>query len=198
MLLPVAAGLAALLPWRAADMFHSWNGLAPAAASAATEVPVPVAPPVSAATLAKIERIGAPDDGRTGASRLMAELTRRKSELAQREQVLQTREAQLAASVLLARGQMAELTEMRKSLEALVAHESTAADADLTLLVGFYSNMKPVQAAAVLGKLDAPKATAILQRLDPRMAGPILAGMEPSAALAITEQLEQRRAAFRP
>ncbi len=46
--------------------------------------------------------------------------------------------------------------------------------------------MKPVQAAA------------ILQRLDTHLGGPILAAMDPAAALAITEQLEQRRAAFRP
>ena len=61
----------------------------------------------------------------------------------------------------------------------------------------FYSNMKPAQAAAVLGKMDAVKSAAILQRLDTRSAGPILAGMDPQAALAVTEELAQRHAGFR-
>lgn len=197
-LLPLAAGLVALLPWRAADVLRSWNIWSPPIAAAATEpATTPTAAPVPAATLARIDRIGAADDGRAGESHLLAELSRRKAELAKREEVLDKRETQLAAAVLLARKQMAELTELRKSLDVLVAREATAAEADLSLLVGLYSNMKPPQAAAVLGKLDAPKAAAILARLDTRMAGPILASMDPSAALAITEELEQRRAELR-
>ena len=68
----------------------------------------------------------------------------------------------------------------------MAQREGTACDADPGFLVGLYSNMKPVQAAA------------ILQRLDTHLGGPSLAAMDPAAALAITEQLEQRRAAFRP
>ncbi len=86
---------------------------------------------------------------------------------------------------------------MREQIERLVKVQSAAADADMDELVGLYENMKPVQAAAVLGKLDAPKAAAILQRLDNRNAGPILAAMDPSEALAITEEVSQRRASFR-
>jgi flagellar motility protein MotE (MotC chaperone) len=109
---------------------------------------------------------------------------------------LQTRAGQVAAAEQLAGQQITELQRLRKEVQTLAAQQFSAAEADLNLLVGLYSNMKPVQAAAVLGKLEARKAAAILQRLDTRSAGPILAGMEPQAALAITEELEQRHAAF--
>ncbi|HEX2941830.1 MAG TPA: hypothetical protein VHO91_12345 [Rhodopila sp.] len=136
------------------------------------------------------------DDRGDADSRLLAEVARRKAELDRREQALQTREAQLAAADKLARQQITELTQLRQNVEGLIKHESLAADDDMNLLVGLFSNMKPAQAAAVIGKLDPPKAAMILQRLETRMAGPILAAMDPSAALAITEEVEQRRASF--
>ncbi|MFZ0020559.1 MAG: hypothetical protein WAL10_24840, partial [Acetobacteraceae bacterium] len=129
--------------------------------------------------------------------RLLQEVSRRQAELDRRERDLQTRAAQVAAAEQLARRQISELERLRHEVETLAAHEFSAADADLTLLVGLYSNMKPAQAAAVLGKMDAVKSAAILQRLDTRSAGPILAGMDPQAALAVTEELAQRHAGFR-
>ena len=129
--------------------------------------------------------------------RLLQEVARRQAELDRREHDLQTRAAQVAATEQLARRQITELERLRHEVEALAAHEFSAADADLTLLVGLYSNMKPAQAAAVLGKMDAAKSAAILQHLDTRSAGPILAGMDPQAALAVTEELAQRHAGFR-
>ena len=225
LLLPVAAGLTALLPWHAANVLQSWHSLSPSTAAAATDPPkadpgkaeAPTAAPAaagqsgsepsrrapagteaapSAATLAANDYTGAGDTLQAD-GRLLTELSRRKTELVRREQDLQTRETQLAVAVQLAKKQMAELTQMRQALEAIVGREAAAAEGDLNLLVAFYANMKPVQAAAVLGKLEAPKAAAILQRLDARMAGPILASMDPSAALAITEELQQRRSTLR-
>lgn len=224
--LPIAAaGLVGLLPWFGADLVQRWQTLTPASpaaiANAAIAAPAPTAPgpttvpgtpaaahtvvlpsgviaqPILVATLSATERpspIG--DDHGDTDSRLLAEVARRKAELDQREQVLQTREAQIAAADKLTRQQIVELTQLRQNVEGLIKHESVAADDDMNLLVGLFSNMKPAQAAAVIGKLDPPKAALILQRLETRMAGPILAAMDPSAALAITEEVEQRRAAF--
>ncbi len=136
-------------------------------------------------------------EDRPADGRLLAEVARRQAELDRREHGLDTRASQIAASEQLARQEIAELTRMREQIERLVKVQSTAADADMDELVGLYENMKPVQAAAVLGKLDAPKAAAILQRIDNRNAGPILAAMDPNEALAITEEVSQRRASFR-
>jgi len=191
--LPLAtAGLALLLPWRAADLFQQWHGLSPISYAAAQPAPQP-APltPDQPARAAPSESAPVVD------GRLLQEVSRRQAELDRRERDLQTRAAQVAAAEQLARRQISELERLRHEVEALAAHEFSAADADLTLLVGLYSNMKPAQAAAVLGKMDAVKSAAILQHLDTRSAGPILAGMDPQAALAVTEELSQRHAGFR-
>jgi flagellar motility protein MotE (MotC chaperone) len=210
-LLPMAAaGLVGLLPWFGADVIQRWHAESLSTASLTTQafaqttertsqVVLPsgvVAQPVSVSTLAGTERASPIGDDRPVDGRLLAEVARRNAELDRREHELQTRETQLAATEQLARGQIAELSQLRVTVEGLVRHETTAADEDMSLLVGLFSNMKPVQAAAVIGKLDPPKAALILQRLDTRMAGPILASMEPPAALAITEEVEQRRASF--
>jgi flagellar motility protein MotE (MotC chaperone) len=191
--LPLAtAGLALLLPWRAADLFQQWHGLSPISHAAAQPAPQPApSPPDPPARAAPSESAPVVD------GRLLQEVSRRQAELDRRERDLQTRAAQVAAAEQLARRQISELERLRHEVETLAAHEFSAADADLTLLVGLYSNMKPAQAAAVLGKMDAVKSAAILQRLDTRSAGPILAGMDPQAALAVTEELAQRHARFR-
>ncbi len=103
----------------------------------------------------------------------------------------------MQAAETLARQQIAELTKLRTEIEGLVVHETGAAGADLDMLVGLYQNMKPVQAAAVLGKMEPQRAGLILQHLGDRNGGPILAAMDPNAALAITDDIAQRRAAFR-
>jgi flagellar motility protein MotE (MotC chaperone) len=212
-LLPfAAAGLAGLLPWLGADLMQRWQAeartlpptqapITQTLAQATDNSPVVlpsgvVAVPVSVAALAATERASPISDDRPVDGHLLAEVARRKAELDRREHDLQMRETQLDATETLARQQITELTQLRQTVEGLVRHESTAADEDMNLLVGLFSNMKPPQAAAVIGKLDPPKAARILQRLDTHMAGPILAAMETPAALAITEEVEQRRASF--
>jgi flagellar motility protein MotE (MotC chaperone) len=221
--LPLAAvGMTILLPWRAADLLHQWEALSTPAA-AAQSLPAPVTPgnapasgatqpgqagaqpaqraaPGQAAAAAKTPASAAgmlPGADRAADGRLLSEIAQRTAVLDQRDSELQTRAAQVAAAEQLARQQIAELTRLRQEVEKLVAHESGASEADLNLLVGLYSNMKPAQAAAVLGRLQPPMAAEILQRLDTHAAGPVLAAMDPAAALAITEVLTQRREAFR-
>jgi flagellar motility protein MotE (MotC chaperone) len=207
-LLPfAAAGLAGLLPWVGVDLMQRWQAEARTVPTAQTlaqagdngPVVLPsgvVAVPVSVAALAATERASPIGDDRPVDGHLLAEVARRKAELDHREHELQLRETQLDAASTLARQQITELTQLRQTVEGLVRHESTVAEEDMNLLVGLFSNMKPPQAAAVIGKLDPPKAARILQRLDTHMAGPILAAMETPAALAITEEVEQRRASF--
>jgi flagellar motility protein MotE (MotC chaperone) len=209
--LPIAAaGLLGLLPWFATDVIQRWHAesrltepLAAQPLALAIGQSGPVVLPsgvlaqgVSVSTLAATERASPIGDDRPADGRLLAEVARRNAELDRREHELQTRETRLAAAEQLTRGQIAELSQLRVTVESVVKHESIAADEDMNLLVGLFSNMKPAQAAAVIGKLDPPKAATILQRLDTHMAGPILAAMDTSAALAITEEVEQRRASF--
>jgi flagellar motility protein MotE (MotC chaperone) len=127
---------------------------------------------------------------------VLAELNSRKAALDKRERDLDMREAKLAAAEILARKEIAQMTELRGEVEKLVVNETNGADSDLSLLAGLYSNMKPAQAAAILDKLDVPKAAAILRRLDSRMAGPVLAAMDPGLAAGVTQELGRVHAAF--
>jgi flagellar motility protein MotE (MotC chaperone) len=193
-LLPTAAAaLVALLPLRAMELSHGWRALAsetPAPPGAAWH-PAAAPSPASAAACAPQATEQSADAG------LMAEVARRGAELERREHAVSLREAQVAAASQLAERQLGELRRMRQTVEGLVVHESTASTADIKLLVGLYSNMKPAQAASVLGRLDPPKAAEILQHLETEVAGPILAAMDPDAAVKVTEDLQQRGSAFR-
>jgi len=203
----VAIGLLGLAPWQAAGVFHRWQAMAQSAPSQlASAQSAPLQPRSVPAASAPVATLGntpglrgadtapgpTPSDGK-----LLEELERRSSELDRREHDLQTWATQIAAAERAARAQLAELGQLRTELEKEVTQESAASDQDIAVLVGLYSNMKPAQAAILLGRLDAPKAAAILEKLDIHSAGPALAAMDPSAAVAITEELSRRHAPLR-
>jgi flagellar motility protein MotE (MotC chaperone) len=209
--LPGAAiALLLLAPLRATSLAEHWSAAKSAGATQAGGVPpaqsgapvVALPDGVTARTLVSATLAGGPrpapvGDDRPADGRLLAEVARRQAELDRREHDLDTRSAQVAAAQALAKQQIAELTKLRTQIEGLVSQQTGAADTDLVSLVGLYQNMKPQQAAAVLGKMDPPQAGLIIQRLGDRVGGPILAAMEPAAALAVTEDIARRRAAFR-
>ena len=191
----VAACLLALAPMHATGVFRLLQATAepapPASPSSAEPAarpgPTSPAPPARRSPLA-VQRV--PD------GKLLEELTRRSAELDRREHELQTWATQVAVAERMARAQITELAALRVEIEKVVTRESAATDADLAVLVGLYSNMKPTQAAAVLSRLSAPKAAAILEKLDIHSAGPALAAMDPEVAVAITEELTHRHAAL--
>jgi flagellar motility protein MotE (MotC chaperone) len=200
----VATGLLALAPWQAVGLFARWQALAQSAPQQVASLPNAVAPAQTTTAPAAFPGVEAvapaagpatslqPADGK-----LLEELNRRSTALDKREYDLQTWATQIAAAERLARAQLAELGQMRADLEKVVAQESAASEEDIAVLVGLYSNMKPSQAAALLGRLDAPKAAAILEKLDIHSAGPALAAMDPTVAVAITEELSKRHAPLR-
>lgn len=219
--LPVAAlALMALTPLRMVSLATHWDEIAPPAMAApapklAEQLPDISHPPVDTGrtvvalregviatqtisdTLAGGARSAPVGDDRPADGKLLAEVARRQAELDKRQHDLESRSAQVEAASTLARQQIAELTRLRGEIEGLVSHETGAADADLNMLVGMYQNMKPPQAAAVLGKMEPQRASLILQKMGDRAGGPILAAMDPNAALAISEDIAQRRSAFR-
>lgn len=196
----VAVGLLALAPWQAAGLFARWQALAQPAPQQVASLPNPTATEQPAS--APVNKAVMPASGPALAlqpadGKLLEELNRRSAALDKREHDLQTWATQIAAAERLARAQLAELGQMRAALEKVVAQETAASDEDIAVLVGLYSNMKPAQAAALLGRLDAPKAAAILEKLDIHSAGPALAAMDPTMAVAITEELSKRHAPLR-
>jgi len=187
----VAAGLLALAPWQAAGLFQRWQAVAQTVPPAATSAPIS-APAPAMRSAGPMQLSPRPADGK-----FLEQLNRRGDELDRREHDLQTWATQIAAAERLARAQLAELGQLRTELEKVVTRESAASDQDIAVLVGLYSNMKPSQAAVLLGRLDAAMAAAILEKLDIHSAGPALAAMDPKVAVAITEELSRRHAPLR-
>lgn len=209
-MLPVAAfAMLALVPVRLTGLAADWGAAYPRLAESArppaeagqTLVALSdgvVARQLVSATLAGGPRAAPVGEDHPADGRLLAEVARRQAELDKRQHELDTKSAQVEAAEVLAKGQIAELSRLRGEIEGLMVHETGAATADIDILVGLYQNMKPPQAAAVLGKMEPQRAGMILQHLGDRNGGPILAAMDPAAALAISEDIAQRRSAFRP
>jgi flagellar motility protein MotE (MotC chaperone) len=137
-----------------------------------------------------------PQDDYTQDARVVDALSRTKAALDRREHELDQRAAQVAAAEELARREIGQLSSLRTEVQKLVDQQTQEATADLDKLATLFSNMKPVQAAAIIGKLEVPKAAAIVRRLDTRMAGPVLAAMDPAAAASVTIELQRTHAAF--
>jgi flagellar motility protein MotE (MotC chaperone) len=161
---------------------------------AAVTVPAPEAEPAKPAPAPQAAEAAA--DDYTQDVRVMAELARRKAALDRREHDLEFREAQVSAAELLARREVGQLSALRGEVEKIVNQQTDDASADLAMLGGLFTNMKPAQAAAILGKLDISKAAAILRRLQTRTAGPVLAAMDPGIAAGVTQELERAHAPF--
>jgi flagellar motility protein MotE (MotC chaperone) len=193
----VAVGLLALAPWQAAGLFARWQALAQPAPQQVASLPNPGTTEQTASAVVGLPAAATAVALQPADGKLLEELNRRTAALDKREHDLQTWATQIAAAERLARAQLAELGQMRAELEKVVAQESAASDEDIAILVGLYSNMKPAQAAALLGRLEAPKAAAILEKLDIHSAGPALAAMDPTMAVAITEELSKRHVPLR-
>ena len=172
--------------------FALWACASPVRAA----VTVPAPPSEAPAPAARPNPSDLPLDDHPLDGRVLDELARRKSSLDRRERELELRESRIAAAEVLARGEVVQLNKLRAELDKMVSQQTAGADADLTLLAGLYSNMKPAQAAAILSKLEVPKAAAILRRLETKLAGPVLASMEPSIAAGITRELQHDHDAF--
>jgi flagellar motility protein MotE (MotC chaperone) len=163
-------------------------------ARAAVTVPAPATEPAKPALAPQISETTT--DDYTQDARILGELARRKAALDRREHELDLRETQLSAAELLARKEVGQLTSLRGEVEKIVNQQTDDASADLAMLAGLFANMKPAQAAAILGKLDIAKAAAILRRLPTRMAGPVLAAMDPTSAAGVTQELQRAHAPF--
>uniref|UniRef100_I2PYE3 Magnesium transporter MgtE intracellular domain-containing protein n=1 Tax=Desulfovibrio sp. U5L TaxID=596152 RepID=I2PYE3_9BACT len=142
-------------------------GPAPALAQQAPAAPQPAAP-------AKPAPAAATPDAQA--------LLKRQDELDQREQALNTLQADLSARV-------AKLKEMETGIKAMLEEAKGVKDQKLKHLIDVYSNMNAKQAAKVLETLDNNIAVKILAGMRGRGAGEVLNNMEAKKAAGLTEML---------
>ena len=112
--------------------------------------------------------------------RYMEELENRKREIAEAEITLKNR--------------LAELKSVRDGMRSQRTTDKTAVQSDIDRLVAVYDQMKPAEAAAVIGNLPPDFAAEILMRVQPEAGARIIAAVAPEQAAMLTTHMGARSA----
>lgn len=124
---------------------------------------------------------------------LLTRLSERREELDRRAGELEQREALLTAAEQRIDQKVAELTQLRGSIEKLLGEVDERQAEQLDSLVRIYENMKPKDAARIFEELDMPVLLSVLERMKEQKTAPILAAMDPMKAKEVTARLVEKR-----
>jgi flagellar motility protein MotE (MotC chaperone) len=133
------------------------------------------------------ENAAAPEANATAAGPATEE--ERMQALNAREQALDRREAELRTLERELDEKLENLKALEVRMQKLIDSAGTIQDEKMAHLVDVYSNMKPKQAAQVLGTLDETIAVRILAGMSGRKAGEILSSVQADRAAALSEAL---------
>lgn len=117
-----------------------------------------------------------------------AKLNERKKDLDQREQELNELEAELHKQRDEIEARIKKLDEMRSQIGQVLKDRVTVDQDRVNKLVEFYSNMKPKQAADIIGKLNEDLAVEILVKMKKKNAAEIMNLLEPAKAQNLSEK----------
>lgn len=106
-----------------------------------------------------------------------------------REQALDKREADLKALEMELDEKLVRLRELEVKMQGLIDAAAAIRDEKMAHLIDVYSNMKPKQAAQVLGTLEEATAVKILAGMTGRKAGEILSSVRADRAAVLSEAL---------
>jgi flagellar motility protein MotE (MotC chaperone) len=123
---------------------------------------------------------------------VLQSLGERRTELDEREQILEARERQLAVAEERIDQKIAELGALQARIEELLAAYDSQEDEQLMSLVKIYQTMKPKDAAAIFATLEMEILLEIISRMSSIRSAPILAQMDPLRAQEVTEELARR------
>lgn len=123
---------------------------------------------------------------------VLRSLTRERELVAQQKQDIEDRNAELALARERLAIEKASLTELKSSIENLLARVDAAQTDDLQRLISFYKNMKPADAARIMDDLDIETTVMVLGTMNPRTAAPILAKVSPVRARAVSKIILER------
>lgn len=125
--------------------------------------------------------------------RLLEMIERKNRELKKREEELLLKEKNLEA---LENKILADLQKIEEALarsEEMVGIKKGLIEKNVKSLVQAYSNMKPVQAAALLERMDQDIAIIIISRMRSRDAGKVLGAMSTRIAKGISEKIAGKK-----
>lgn len=120
-------------------------------------------------------------------------LAARRKQLEAREKDIADQERLLLATEQRVEEKIAELQNLKATIEGLLRQHDEQEEERLAALVKIYENMKPKEAATIFNGLDLEVALSVIERMKERKVAPILQYMDPEVAKQLTVELAQRR-----
>lgn len=124
---------------------------------------------------------------------LLQKLAARREAIEKRERELDMRETLAKAAEARLVAKAAELDQVQKKIEDLIALHDQKQSEKLDSLVSIYEKMKPQDAARILEGLDMDILIDVLGRMKVLRSAPILAKMDPERAREVTAKLAERQ-----
>ncbi len=124
---------------------------------------------------------------------LLQSLTVRREELDKRASELEMREGLLEAAEQRIDQKVAELKELKTTIDKLLKDYDKQEKKEMEKLVKIYENMKPKDAARIFNQLDMPVLLGVVGNMREQAAAAIMAEMDPKRAEDVTQELATRR-----
>ena len=125
--------------------------------------------------------------------RLLEMIERKNRELKKREEELLLKEKNLEALEKKVLSDLQKIEEALARSEEMVGIKKDLIEKNVKALVKAYSNMKPVQAASLLERMDEGIAIIIISRMKSRVAGKVLGAMNTRVAKNISEKIAGKK-----
>lgn len=125
--------------------------------------------------------------------RLLQELAERRQLLVSRERIIEEREVLLRAAEQRLVEKQVELNAAKEAIEGLLDKVDEQEKARIRQLVNIYENMKPKDAARIFDELEMPVLLGVIQSMKERKVAPVIAAMAATKARDLTRQLAVRR-----
>lgn len=148
-------------------------------------VPAEAPPPIVAGLGDQIGLCETPEE-------VLRNLAKERTLLDEQREALNLREAEVALAKEKLGIEKGALTELKTSIEDLLARVEAQQTDDLDRLISFYKNMKPAEAAGIMDEMDIEVTIMVLGTMNPRTAAPILAKMTPVRARAVSKIILER------
>ncbi len=124
---------------------------------------------------------------------LLQDLRVRREEIERREDAVIQKEGLLKAAEDRIEKKIAELSDIRVDIEALIKKYDEQEEQQIKDLVAIYEKMKPKDAAKIFDELDLDVLLQMFDKMKSSKSAPILASMRPARAKQITAKIAERR-----
>lgn len=148
-----------------------------------------------AKTSESAERDFDPDELTEAELKVLQELSKRRTQLDQRERNIDMRAGLLKAAEKRIEEKITQLKALQASLNSKIKKRDEKTDPQMKSLVKIYEKMKAKDAARIFARLDLDILLEVIRRMKEAKSAPILAAMDPSKAKEVTVELARRNRA---